>query len=901
MTGPIPRDLGRLANLEYLNLDNNDLTGPIPPELGNLASLERLVLSYNGLTGSVPDEVGRLTNLRGLYLQENDLTGRVPASLGNLVQLEDLRLGWNDLTGPIPAALGNLVRLRRLGLYRNDLAGPIPAALGSLVSLETLDVSENDLTGPIPAALGSLANLETLDISYNWGLSGPLPTGLERSSIEDLDFFVTQACAPAAWREWLATIEFYGPLCDAAPDATIDVAVVYTPAARAAAGGAAAIEAEIDLLIAETNEAYAASGVRQRLALVGRSEVPYAETHGRLDLDRLTDPSDGHLDEVHALRDRAGADVVHLVVGESGGSFYNVCGIANLPGAFGITLRDCGGITFAHELGHNMGLRHDRFQVQVLEWGVSSHPAYGYVNRHVFDAGAPQSRRWVTIMSYRRHCRLAGVSCSQLPRFSNPRHHHDGDPLGIAYGMGSGVTGPSDAAAVLDATGPAVAAWRERPAGAANRPPAAVGTLPDRRLGPVGSELAVDVSRAFVDPDGDALSYTVSSSAPWTVRAGAAAARVTLAAVGEGGATIRVAATDRGGLSVSQSFSATVEGAGNTNPRGSVESDRTALEALYDATGGTGWKNSANWKTAAPLGAWRGVTTGADGRVTEVDLYDNGLAGWLPPALGNLTRLETLRLGDDALTGPIPDALGNLANLEALSLASTELTGAIPGALGRLVNLRELDLRGNPFSSNRLSGPIPDALGNLTNLETLILDGNELTGPVPARLGNLTRLRWLSLDGNELTGSIPRALGSLANIMSLFPRREQVDRLHPGRPRQPRAPRDAVSGRERVDGLDPEGAREPGEAPSVGSLPERSHRSGPGHPGEPDEPGAAGPVLHVGPVGTASFRSGGIARLGELDFFRDPDLCAPAAWDEWLVTIEFLGPLCVKRKPEVVD
>ena len=827
------------------------------------------------------------------------MTGRVPARLGNLARLEDLRLGLNDLTGPIPAALGSLARLRRLDLYRNDLAGPIPAALGSLASLETLDVSENDLTGPIPAALGRLSNLETLDISYNWGLSGPLPAGLELSSLDDLNLFVTRTCAPNAWREWLATIEFHGPLCDAAPDATVDVAVVYTPAAREAAGGAPAIEAEIDLLIAETNEAYAASGVRQRLALVGRSEVPYAETFGGLDLRRLTDPLDGHLDEVHALRDGAGADVVHLIVGETDGSSYNVCGIANLPGAFGITLRDCGGITFAHELGHNMGLRHDRFQVQLQEDGVSSHPAYGYVNRHVFDAGAPQSRRWVTIMSYRRHCRLAGVSCSQLPRYSNPRQRRDDDPLGIAYSVGSGVTGPSDAAAVLDATGPAVAGWRERPSGAANRPPAAVGTLPDRRLGPVGNELGVDVSRAFVDPDGDALSYTVSSSAPWTVRVGAAAARVTLTAVGEGGATIRVAATDRGGLSVSQSFSATVEGAGRTEPHGSVESDRAALEALYDTTGGTGWTDSANWKTAAPLGAWHGVTTDAGGRVTEVDLYDNALAGWLPPALGNLTRIEKLRLGYDALTGPIPDALGNLANLETLSLSWTELTGAIPGALGRLVNLRELDLRGNPWSSNHLSGPIPDALGNLANLETLILSGNELTGPVPARLGNLTRLRRLSLDGNELTGSIPRALGSLGNLETLSLAGNRLTGSIP----------DALGGLASLETLILDENELTGSIPrALGSLAKlrrldlsRNALTGP-------LPAALGSLTNLerldlsytwglsGPLPAGLEQSA----LEELDVFVTRT-CAPAAWQEWLATIEFLGPLCGAEPDVTID
>ena len=582
------------------------------------------------------------------------------------MDLRELWLNWNDLTGPIPAELGGLVSLEELGLSRNDLTGPLPGELGNLVNLKQLHLSRTDLSGPIPEELGNLVNLEQVDLSYTWGLTGPLPAGLEQSSLEDLDFFVTQTCAPAAWREWLATIEFLGPLCGVEPEVTIDVAVVYTPAAREAAGGTAGIEAAIDLMVAETNEVYAASGVRQRLALVARSEVPYVE--GGPDLGRLRDPSDGHLDEAHTLRDRTGADLVHLIVGDR----YGVCGIATLSSAFGITAVDCGGMTFAHELGHNMGLRHDRFQTQVNErtYGyldrAYSHPAYGYVNRRVLEAGSPQSAHWTTIMSYDPHCRLADVTCSTLPRFSNARQRYGGDPLGIAFGAGSGVTGSSDAVVVLDAMAPAVAAWRDRPADASNRPPVVAGTLPDRRMASAGAVLDVDVSQAFDDPDGDALTYKALSAEPWLVRARAAGAVVTLTGVAEGAATIWVAATDTGGLSVSQSLSVTVEGPADGEPEGSVESDRTALEALYDATDGSNWTDSSNWKTAAPLGEWHGVTTDVGGRVTEVDLSSNALAGWLPPDLGNLAHLETLRLDWNQLTGPIPAALGTLTNLEPL-------------------------------------------------------------------------------------------------------------------------------------------------------------------------------------------------------------------------------------------
>ena len=92
----------------------------------------------------------------------------------------------------------------------------------------------------------------------------------------------------------------------------------------------------------------------------------------------------------------------------------------------------------------------------------------------------------------------------------------------------------------------------------ANQSPVPVGTLPDQTLAPTRT-LNVDVSRAFVDPDGDALTYAVSSSAPRVVTARAAGAAVaTLTAVSKGMATIRVTARDPGGLSATQSFTVTV-------------------------------------------------------------------------------------------------------------------------------------------------------------------------------------------------------------------------------------------------------------------------------------------------------------------------------------------------------
>ena len=65
-----------------------------------------------------------------------------------------------------------------------------------------------------------------------------------------------------------------------------------------------------------------------------------------------------------------------------------------------------------------------------------------------------------------------------------------------------------------------------------------------------------------------------------------------------------------------------------------VATDRAALVALYDATGGETWTNSTNWKTDAPLGEWYGVRTGGGGRVTRLYLGWNELTGPIPEVLG---------------------------------------------------------------------------------------------------------------------------------------------------------------------------------------------------------------------------------------------------------------------------
>ena len=174
--------------------------------------------------------------------------------------------------------------------------------------------------------------------------------------------------------------------------------------------------------------------------------------------------------------------------------------------------------------------------------------------------------------------------------------------------------------------------------------------------------------------------------------------------------------------------------------------DREILEMLHDATGGRDWSDARNWLTDAPLGEWRGVEVDDQGRVVELLLRDNGLAGPIPPELGELADLEYLRLSDNALTGPIPPEFTGLSGLTHLALDGNALTGAIPPELGALPALEELRVE-----NNDLSGPLPPELGGLASLHGLGLTGNpRLTGALPVELASLDRLERLLAGGTGL-------------------------------------------------------------------------------------------------------------------------------------------------------
>ena len=516
LSGTMPAELGQLSRLQTLFLGGNHLSGGIPRELAGLIQLQGLYLGNNRLSGEIPPELAGLTNLQVLHLWGNKLSGQIPPELARMTNLQGLDLGQNRLSGQIPPELAGLTNLQSLSLNGNELSGAIPPELARLTELRSLQFGGNRLSGTIPPELVRLTQLQSLYLAFNQDLTGTIPPELRQLPLLMLHLMATSVCVPedADFQEWLTTIDFVpsGSGCGRPPAAMslIDILVVYTPAAREIAGGTAEMETVIDLFIAETNQAYLDGGVNQRLVLVATEEVDYTGSgNPSTDLSRLVATSDSYMDEIHALRDEAGADLVHLIIDSGGGR-------AKFARAFATTDIGSGSIVFAHELGHNMGLKHDRYVDRSAPFPYS----HGYVNQQAFAEGTPESARWNTIMAYQNQCSDAGFGCDRIMRFSNPNQTYLGDPLGVPGDERMfAVTGPADAVRTLNLTRHSVAGFRTRASGNRLTMPSAVSQ----------ARPAVRTGGALPVPGSDLLQAIAPNGAGAASRqAGSAVDRVTL-------------------------------------------------------------------------------------------------------------------------------------------------------------------------------------------------------------------------------------------------------------------------------------------------------------------------------------------------------------------------------------
>jgi hypothetical protein len=173
------------------------------------------------------------------------------------------------------------------------------------------------------------------------------------------------------------------------------------------------------LAIEQANATFRNSGLSNiTLRLVHNQLVDYDEA-GADQFEHLYRMVDGigAFKNLKKLRDEKRADIVGLILDNPTG-----CGLSTRVGAdadeaFFVVHHACAAITFsiAHEIGHILGARHDRY----MDTNESPFPfAHGYIN----------GTKWRDMMSYREGC----GGCPRIPYWSNPRVKYNGEPTGTA-------------------------------------------------------------------------------------------------------------------------------------------------------------------------------------------------------------------------------------------------------------------------------------------------------------------------------------------------------------------------------------------------------------------------------------------------------------------------------------
>jgi len=192
LTGPLPKELESLDNLQLLILSSNSISSSIPDNLFDIDDLIWVELSVNQMIGTIPQKKSGISALEVLHLKYNQLEGNLPffpnlervyvqrnlltsidaRYMSSVESLVELKAYDNLLSGPLPSKW-NTSKLEYLDLGLNNFTGTISQELWNLPRLKYLVVDDNQITGGLPAASGS-PSLQRVWL-YSNQLSGSIP------------------------------------------------------------------------------------------------------------------------------------------------------------------------------------------------------------------------------------------------------------------------------------------------------------------------------------------------------------------------------------------------------------------------------------------------------------------------------------------------------------------------------------------------------------------------------------------------------------------------------------------------------------------------------------------------------------------------------------------------------
>ncbi|GJM93985.1 hypothetical protein PR202_ga10592 [Eleusine coracana subsp. coracana] len=159
----MPRFLGSLRSLTYLNLSSTDFNGPVPPQLGNLSRLQYLDIDniWNDNDNKMHSkDISWLARLRSLRFL--DMSGVSLRTIGNWVQvvnmlsnLRVLRLRECQLVFPYASiARPNLTSLEKVDLKDNRYTLNPAYWFWHAGTIKHLDLTNNMIVGTLPDAVG---------------------------------------------------------------------------------------------------------------------------------------------------------------------------------------------------------------------------------------------------------------------------------------------------------------------------------------------------------------------------------------------------------------------------------------------------------------------------------------------------------------------------------------------------------------------------------------------------------------------------------------------------------------------------------------------------------------------------------------------------------------------------